>query len=186
VALGFVQTTLTNFERAEVNASPRRFVYEEHSFTPQTYDALGFGPLSITTLSNLAQRRAIKFLRSRRKEAVGGQFSLHDFYFPYDEEDLKLLFITRSLPRLRIDRGAYRAIFSADLTDHFGAQAAAVVDAGLAILDDKSLALTPRGMFFADSVAGLFASRRAAEVRSMGAGIHTQDVLHEAASFAMG
>src|SRR5581483_10937162 len=87
---GFVQTTLTNFERADVRTSARRFVYEEHSFTPQAYDALGFGPLAITTVSSLAERRALKFLRSRQPEAEGGRFRPDDLYFPYEEEDLKL------------------------------------------------------------------------------------------------
>ena len=45
---GFVQTTLTNFERTDIHKTDRRFIYEEASFNPDVYDALGFGPLSVS------------------------------------------------------------------------------------------------------------------------------------------
>jgi coproporphyrinogen III oxidase-like Fe-S oxidoreductase len=186
LAQGFVQTTLTNFERAAVNASERRFIYEECSFTPQKYDALGFGPLAITTVSNLTERRAIKLLRSRQTEAEGGRFGNTDLYFPYVEDDLKLLFITRSLPRLRVERNAYRTIFGTDFPDDFAGPMTAVMAADLATLDEEALTLSSRGMFYADAVAGLFASHRAAEVRTAAAGRHTRDVLHETVSHSMG
>jgi oxygen-independent coproporphyrinogen-3 oxidase len=186
LARGFVQTTLTNFERATVNASERRFIYEEHSFTPQTFDALGFGPLSITTVTNLAERRALKFLRSRQPHFGAPGFNRNDLYFPYVESDLELLFVTRSLPRLRIDRQTYRATFGCDLVDAFAGPVTAIVDAGLARLDDGALVLAPTGMFYADSVAGLLAARRAGELREAAAGRHTRDLLHETIHGPMG
>ena len=45
---GFVQTSLTNFERARYPGGPRRFVYEEFSFQPDRYDMAGFGPGAIS------------------------------------------------------------------------------------------------------------------------------------------
>ncbi|MDC3960991.1 hypothetical protein [Polyangium jinanense] len=130
---GYVQTTLTNFERAEVHATDRRFVYEEYSFTPERYDAIGFGPLSSSTFTNLGQRRAVKLARGKSLE--GAFWGAHDLYFPYGEEDLRLLFTTRSLALLRIPRPTYRDLFGVDLVEHFGAQIEAIEAAGLARLD---------------------------------------------------
>jgi len=175
---GYVQTTLTNFERADVHATDRRFVYEAHSFTPDRYDALGFGPLSISTFVDVAARRAIKHVRGKsmgvRGSALGGN---RDLYFAYEEEDLRLLHLTRTLVRLRVDLGDYRALLGASLETHFAGALAAVVEAGLAELDEEALRLTPRGMFYADSVAGLFAWRRVEALRETGAGRHTREVV---------
>jgi oxygen-independent coproporphyrinogen-3 oxidase len=175
LGMGYVQATLTNFERADVHATDRRFVYEEQSFTPDRCDAIGFGPLAISTFVDLPRRRAIKHLHGK-SVGLGKPTNL---YFPYDEEDLRLLYLTRTLPRLRVDLAAYRAMLGDDLGHHFGAELDAVVDAELAELDDGELRLTPRGMFYADSIAGLFASSRVARLRGEGAGRHTRDLLDD-------
>jgi oxygen-independent coproporphyrinogen-3 oxidase len=171
---GFVQTTLTNFERAEASRGERRFVYEEHSFSPERYDALGFGPLSISTFVDLEQRRAVKLVRGKRLDEPGNP---DDLFFAYAEEDLRLLHLTRTLARLRVERAGYRAVFGADLTEHFGEALAAIEEAGLCTLDDEALRLTPRGMFYADSAAGLLAWPRALALRPSGAGERTRDLL---------
>ncbi|MFO0590566.1 MAG: hypothetical protein U0441_23695 [Polyangiaceae bacterium] len=180
LGLGYVQSTLTNFERAEVHATDRRFVYETASFTPERYDALGFGPLSISTFTDPSRRRAVKFARGKslRSWAWGQQ----DLYFAYDEEDLRLLHLTRTLCRLGVSLDTYQALFGAALTDHFGEVVEAVVDANLATLD-SDLRLTPRGMFYADSVAGLFAWRRGESLREKGAGRTTRDLLDDRVRF---
>jgi oxygen-independent coproporphyrinogen-3 oxidase len=172
---GFVQTTLTNFERAEVSRSARRFIYEEHSFSPERYDALGLGPLSISTFVNLGQRRAVKLVRG--KHLLDEDSGHDDLFFTYGEEDLRLLYLTRTLARLRVERGAYRAIFGPDVADHFGDALHAAQAADLATLDDKALCLTPRGMFYADAVAGLLAWERVEALRPTGAGQRTRDLL---------
>lgn len=168
LAAGYVQTTLTNFERADVHASARRFVYEEHSFTPARYDGLGLGPLAISTFIDPAQGRAIKHVRG--KSMVDQD---RDLYFPYDAEDLRLLLLTRTLARLRVERR---------LLDEGAATAeavAALVDAGLVELSPELLGLTPRGMFYADSVAGLLVAPRTATLREGSAGKHTHDLQRE-------
>jgi oxygen-independent coproporphyrinogen-3 oxidase len=168
---GFVQTTLTNFERAGVHATERRFVYEEHSFSPERYDALGLGPTAISTFVDLEARRAVKHVRG--KKAMPGD----DLFFAYEDEDLRLLYLTRTLARLTIDRHTYERIFGADLTAHFGEALHAVVDAKLATMDKEAVRLTPLGMFFADSVAGLLAWPRVEALRHLSAGVHTRDLL---------
>lgn len=188
LAEGFVQTSLTNFERAAVHGTPRRFIYEECSFTPQRYDALGFGPLSISTFTNLAERRALKLLRSRAEVPTNtaGRYGREDLYFPYEEEDLKLLFLTRSLPRLQVERAVYQGLFGADLAEDFGGALAALRAAGVVTVDEAALRLTPRGMFFADSVAGLLAWRRAAALRPAAWGRHTANLLRDEDDAHMG
>ncbi len=169
---GFVQTTLTNFERASVHETSRRFVYEDSSFRPESYDALGFGPTSISTFIDWAARRAVKHVRGKR-------FLLEpdDLYFAYEEQDVRLLHLTRTLARTVVHRGAYERLLGADLTAHFGEAIEAVVDAKLATLDDAALRLTAEGMFFADSVAGLLAWRRTEQLRPSAKGEHTRDLL---------
>ena len=54
-----------------------------------------------------------------------------------------------------------------------------MVEAGLAELTPDALRLTPRGMFYADSVAGLLAWPRVEALRGSGAGRHTRDVLED-------
>jgi hypothetical protein len=47
------------------------------------------------------------------------------------------------------------------------------------VLDEMALILTPRGMFYADSVAGLFAWPRVEALRATGSGRHTRDLLND-------
>lgn len=156
LAAGYVQTTLTNFERSDVNADDRRFMYEELSFTPDEVDGLGIGPLSISTFVDLDRRRAVKLFRGHDG----------DLYFAYDPVDVELLYLTRSLPRMRWNAAAYRQHFGAELADDHGDVIDAIIAAGLAEHASDDVALTPRGMFFADSIAGLLAERRVAELRA--------------------
>ncbi|MEQ1571310.1 MAG: radical SAM protein [Myxococcota bacterium] len=168
VAAGYTQTTLTNFERGAA-----RFRYEVASYAVDRTDAVGFGPLAISTFVDPAARRAVKTQRARAVDP--SPVDPIGLWFPYEAEDLSLLFVTRSLAALRVDRARYRALLGADLLEHHGPVVRAVVDAGLATLDDAALALTTDGTWFADAVAGTFAEARAAEVRIGAAGQHTAD-----------
>ena len=177
LAAGYVQTTLTNFERADVNADDRRFIYEASSFTPDEVDGLGIGPLSISTFVDLAQRRALKLVRTHEHGISG------DRYFAYEPVDVELLFLTRSLPRMRWSAAAYQRHFGAALDDAHGEVIEAIVAAGLAERSEGDVVVTPRGMFFADSIAGLLAERRVAELRERDLdglpGVHTQQFIAE-------
>jgi oxygen-independent coproporphyrinogen-3 oxidase len=166
-----VQTTLTNFERTDVNADDRRFVYEELSFSPAQVDGLGIGLLSISTFTDFAQRRAVKLFRSNGV--------LEQLYFGYEAADLELFYLTRSLPRMRWDAAEYRQCFDAELDEQHGEVIAAIVAAGLAERHEDELVLTPRGMFFADSIVGLLAERRVEQLRASerAGGCSTQDVI---------
>lgn len=178
LAAGYVQTTLTNFERAEVRAGPRRFAYEELSFTPDAVDGLGLGPLSLSTFVDPARQRAVKLLRGRELN-TSPAFGVGDFYFPYEPEDLGLLYLTRTLPRLRWSAAGYRALLGRELeaeADH-GEAIAAIVEAGLLARRGEDLELTPKGMFYADAIAGLIAEPRVEALRGEAAGVHTRSLL---------
>lgn len=166
---GFVQATLTNFERADVHASPRRFVYEECSFRPERYDGVGFGPSGISCFTDLEHRTALKVVNAPSaatyQEAMNDGEEAYDLAFAYDETDLRLLHLTRQLARLAADRVSYAATFGADLVDDHAPAITALRAAGLVDVDANALRLTPRGMFHADSVAGLLAWRRVEALR---------------------
>jgi coproporphyrinogen III oxidase-like Fe-S oxidoreductase len=168
LSLGFSQSTLTNFERAEAASGPRRFEYERMSFHPEDYDAIGFGPGAISCFADYRRKTALKWLNAGASPAYAaaireGRPARERFFF-YDEIDLKLLYLTRKLSLTSAPREAYRARFGSDLAEDFSAEVEALVGAGLAALDERALSLTPTGMFFADSAAGLFASRRVREL----------------------
>ena len=50
-------------------------------------------------------------------------------------------------------------------------------EASLVAVEDDALRLTPRGMFFADSIVGLIGSPRVEALRSRGTGRHTLSLL---------
>lgn len=56
---------------------------------------------------------AVKLARAKSLES--GVWGVHDLFFAYGEEDLRLLFLTRTLSRLHVPRAAYRDLFGADL-----------------------------------------------------------------------
>lgn len=166
---GFVQTTLTNFERVEVHASARRFRYEDCSFRPEAYDGLGFGPSGMTTLSRADGLGAAKFVNatdaSAYTERVDRQVAGFDRLFRYEPEDVRLLHATRTLARLALDRDVYRARFGSDVVDDHAPAFDALERELLVDVDDAAVRLTPRGMFYADAVAGLLAWPRTAILR---------------------
>ena len=167
--LGFVQATLTNFERAEVHASSRRFVYEACSFDPGVYDGVGFGPEAISCFSSPNGQSGVKWINASDSEVYRKSIAAHGqapaLLHEYDDVDMRLLHLTRSLPLLSISRAPHRDRFGIDLVEEFAGEIAALSEAGLVAVGPDRLALTVAGMFFADSVAGLLAWVRASAVR---------------------
>jgi oxygen-independent coproporphyrinogen-3 oxidase len=167
---GYVQTTLTNFERREVAASDGRFVYEASSFDPATYDALGFGPGAISTFTDKSRRSAIKWMNEPTSEAFVRRWDAEERVvatsFSYSRRDLQLLHATRQLARLAIDRAAYDSFFGSDVVADFPRHFELLEDARLVRVTESSVTVTPEGMFYADAIAGLLASARAAELQS--------------------
>jgi coproporphyrinogen III oxidase-like Fe-S oxidoreductase len=176
IAHGYVQTTLTNFEREDVATSAKRFRYEAASFSVERTDGIGFGPLSLTTLVNATERRGIKLLR-RKSNAAGEQWSADDLMFRYDEAGLKALFLTRGLAKTRLDARVYEGLFGSSLHGDLREPIEVLQREELLQTSDEGIALTPRGMFYADAAVSVLAMGLADA--SDGAGLHTKDLLSE-------
>ncbi|QEH38747.1 Oxygen-independent coproporphyrinogen-III oxidase [Aquisphaera giovannonii] len=158
---GFVPTTLTNFERRELNATDRRFVYEELSFAADFPDILGFGPSGISFAGDA--HSAVKVMNPTTAASYGAAIERGgppwERAFRYTLDDRKVLHLARRLAALRIERPAYARAFGTDLIDDFWDELSALVDEGLLTVGDGAIEPTPRGLFYADSVAGLFSRK---------------------------
>jgi coproporphyrinogen III oxidase-like Fe-S oxidoreductase len=167
---GFHQTTLTNFERAEFAGDDRRFLYEEFSFQPERFDMLGFGPSAISFAADREYRGALKVLNpdgsAAYLAAAAATETVWDRYYDYGLHDLRVFHLTRSLAALAIDRPRYRGLFGTDPVDDFAREFAALAAEQLVEIGPRSIRPTPRGMFFADSIAALLAWRQVRAVRS--------------------
>jgi len=166
---GYIQTTLTNFERRETHDTPRRFLYEACSFQPARYDALGFGPGAISTFTSRDRSTALKWTNEPTSEgyvaAREAGAAVASRGFRYSREDLRLLHITRGLALTSIERLGYEEFFGSDLVGDYARHFELLEDARLLRVSGARVSLTAEGMFFADAVAGLLASSRAAELR---------------------
>jgi oxygen-independent coproporphyrinogen-3 oxidase len=104
--------------------------------------------------------------------------------FVYRTLDQKVFWLTRRLAALHIDRVKYDTLFGTDALDDFGEEIAACRDAGLLTVTADAVRPTPLGMFFADSVAAVVASRAIRMYRDSGpATIGTdapKELLHDA------
>jgi coproporphyrinogen III oxidase-like Fe-S oxidoreductase len=162
LGLGFYQTTLTNFERAEFHGHDRRFVYEELSFRPERYDMIGFGPTGISYAD--AGGSAVKVINpdgaAEYMAAVDRGQPAWDRAFGYGPRDLRVFHLTRRLAALRIERPFYRSYFGSDPLDDFPREFEALREEGLVQVTDRWIRPTNLGMFYADSIAALLASRR--------------------------
>lgn len=161
---GFVQTTLTNFEQAHYRGDGRRFLYEELSFQPDRHDMAGFGPGAISFAAGRPFRGGLKLLNPDGADgyAAGvrsGQ-SPWDRYFEYNPWDLRVFYLTRRLAALEIDRRRYAQLFGTDPLADFAGEFGALLDQGLLEITATAIRPTPRGMFYADSVAALLAWRQ--------------------------
>lgn len=161
----FVQTTLTNFERRSVHATERRFLYEELGFQPERYDTLGFGPSagSILLSGDGGFGWGLKLLNPEKASeyaAAVASGKSAERLFVLHRQDLEILFATRRIARLSAPASTF-APFPLELD--------AIVRAGLMTAAGDTVALTPRGMFYADSVAGLIAAHSVRLQRLSGA-----------------
>jgi oxygen-independent coproporphyrinogen-3 oxidase len=167
---GFRQTTLTNFERAELEGDPRRFVYEEHAFRPSRHETIGFGPSAISFAADRAFRKARKTLNASSAAhyvaAVDSGRGAWARHFDFGPHDLRILCLTRGLASTRIDVAEYRALFGTDPTDDFPEELAVLEESGLLECAPEAIRPTPRGVFYADSIAGLLSHRQLASRRS--------------------
>lgn len=189
---GYIQTSLTNFERAEVYQSEQRFVYEDASYRPLSYDFLGFGPGAISSLSKWWQDEPI-FFKSMNPSApdtyidnVQRYGTGHDKRFYGLHIDPILLFLTRSFAKLGFQKSDYP---HDGLRENFPEAYHVLHNAGLILDKLKSIELTEKGMFYADTVVGLLAWPRTQHLRgldSLAAEIDQERAFAFGADFSMG
>jgi oxygen-independent coproporphyrinogen-3 oxidase len=177
--LGFHQTTLTNFERNEFRDHDRRFVYEELSFRPDRFDMIGFGPTAISCVHS--RGATVKVMNPDRAAdyvaAVGRGGPGWDRAFAYGPRDLRAFHLIRRLAALRISRTDYRRFFARDPVEDFAREFEACEHERLVAVTDEAIEPSIRGMFFADSIAGLLCWKlHAKEDRSHGIGIVPADI----------
>jgi oxygen-independent coproporphyrinogen-3 oxidase len=167
---GFVQTSLTNFERAELRGGELRYVYEEHSFEPDRFQAIGFGPSGASYTATADFGHAVKTLNPTSADgylaAVRRGRRVWDRCYAYGLRDQQVFWIVRRLAALDIDRGRYRNLFGTDPVADFPAEFDAAREAGLVESTPGAIRPTPVGMFYSDSVASVVASERVREVRA--------------------
>lgn len=77
--------------------------------------------------------------------------------FVYQPRDMQIFYLTRRLSALQIDRKAYKVNFGSDPLDDFPGEFAAMTKESLIEVKETSIEPTPRGMFYADSIAMLWA-----------------------------
>jgi oxygen-independent coproporphyrinogen-3 oxidase len=162
LAAGWVQTSLTNFEPARFRHQPQRYQYEECSFRPDKFEAIGFGPSGTSYTSSPDFRTGIKTMNPTSSDeyvaAVKNGNRVWNRYFSYQLHDQKVFWLTRRLAALDIDRFAYRGLFGTDPLDDFPVRFEVLKQEGLIEVTPDAIRPTPRGMFYSDSVAALIAA----------------------------
>lgn len=161
--LGFTQTTLTNFERTKFTNHPDRYQYEECSFRTDEYEMLGFGPSAASYAATKDFGYGIKTLNPTAAAdyiaTVKRGKRVWNKMFIYRLHDQKVLWLTRRLAALQIERDRYRQLFGTEVVSEYADEFRAMSEAGLVEVNNDVIRPTPKGMFYSDSVAALFANR---------------------------
>ena len=161
---GFIQTSLTNFEPRQIHKTSRRYEYENCVYSPEHYDTLGFGTSGINYLSNFRRLQAIKLLNftqsSDYSSAVDETGKGWAHFFSYKLHDLKIFYLTRKIAMLDINIAAYQSLFGTQPQHDFPLEFETLQNAQLIKVKKNHIQLTPVGMFYADTVAGLLAWRQ--------------------------
>jgi oxygen-independent coproporphyrinogen-3 oxidase len=130
---------------------------------------VGFGPSAISFAANRNFRSGFKVINpdsaAAYEAAVAAGGPVWDRWFWYTPRDLRVFHLTRRLAALSIDRREYRRLFGAAAVDDFPREFDALSGAGLIEMTSESIRPTPRGMFYADSIAALLAWRQVRALR---------------------
>ncbi len=125
---------------------------------------LGFGPSGISYSSSSDGQRALKTLNPESSagylQAVRAHSPVWNRFFQYQRHDLELLHLTRRLASLKIDKASFAHLFGPDAWDRYLDRFDLLIKEGLLKNCPQKNVLTPRGMFFSDSIAALLAESR--------------------------
>ena len=172
---GYRQTTLTNFERCDLRDDPKRYQYELMSFEPDHFDMLGFGPSGISFTERTSRSSALKTMNPENAaeylQAVQRGATVWNRLYEFESRDLRLLHVTRHLSALSVSRQRYAEVFGTDVCKDYAGELNAFEQEALLEINAAAVTLTPRGMFYADSIAAVLAHRHLGRGRGT-SGLH--------------
>ena len=139
-------------------------MYEELVYKAEHCDTLGFGPSGINYFTNTSKKQSLKLFNFTKaadySQAISDTGKGWAHYFSYELHDLKIFYLTRQIAMLRIDISAYKSLFNTNPKDDFPMEFKALQEAGLLNIQKNYIRLSPVGIFYADTVAGLLAWRQ--------------------------
>lgn len=164
IGFGYRQTSLTNFERSEFVNDPRRYQYEPISYASSDCQVLGFGPGGISFsegdamdgLKTLNPESSAEYLQAVHHD--GG--AVWNRYFMYQRQDREILYLTRRLAALSIEQDDFAMAFEAEAMQRYEDCFSVFEQQGLLSRRDGACRLTPQGMFYSDSIAGVLVEQR--------------------------
>ncbi len=160
---GYIPYTVTDFGKSD-RGEASVYRYEEYLRAPERYDWLGFGPAAITSLYNPKFTNGIKFMNYDSMleyiHAVMRKRGGWKDAFKYQLDDMNIFWLTRQIKGTSIDPNLYNSIFHHDLVDRWSKWLTLMFEYGLLTYKDQKWRLTPKGMFYADSMAGSLAFER--------------------------
>lgn len=161
---GFVQASLTNFERQDIYDSDRRYRYESFSFEDSHCQVVGFGPSGISFAQNSDGALAIKTMNPEHSaeymQSVNAGAVVCNRHFEYRPVDLQILDLTRKMASLKIDSCAFEVRFGQGSWEGYRSLFDLFCAENLMAQDDAVFRLTSKGMFYSDSMASLLAMQR--------------------------
>ncbi len=166
---GYEAVTVTDFKK---KGSPEgHYQYEEDLRVPDQVDWIGLGSYGISLLTSNNFKNGIKLINyndlNEYVEGINQQKLGWGSAFKMNEYDLKLYWITRKIKGTVISANEYDKIFNSAIEDEFKKELKALLDFELLELRDQHYHLTPKGFFYADTVAGHFAWQRVNELRGI-------------------
>lgn len=161
---GYVQTSLTNFERQDIYHSDRRYQYESISFEESHCQVVGFGPSGISFARSNDGSNALKTMNPEHSAEymqsvkLGG--SVCNRYFEYLPLDLQILDLTRKIASLKLDRLPFELRFGPGSWETYRELFELFCAESLMVQDGETFRLTPQGMFYSDAMASMLARQR--------------------------
>ena len=165
---GYVQTTVTNFERAELVGTRQHFRYEELSYSSFGVNGIGFGPAAISISTDIKNQTGLKTINhNMAADYVASRLygtTPWERFYRFTKGDQRVAYLTRCISSGSMPRGDYYQAFRTGLVKDFALFWTLMAEAGLIEIRPKEIRLTPKGSYFADTVGGLLAWPRISEL----------------------
>ena len=166
----FEAITVTDFKLK--TGKKGNYQYEKDLRNPNKVDWIGLGSYAITILSNNRFSKAVKLMNPNslddyidRQQRYGIPWQSRFIYSP---DDLRLFWLTRMVKGTKIPKDEYSRLFETNIVDDFKNELEALTIMGLIEEGITEYKLTPKGFYFADTIAGHLAWMRVNELSSRG------------------